>query len=142
MDRINKCMEELQIQPPEKSNKEHEKFIAGKIDNVIGTLNLVLIKPRSSNTLLCLGAPLFLNFTSNSNIKSEYILLGYIDDIFGPIKEPMYSVTIKCDPIHILNVNTLVYYFPNDENTKHICVQYSKDETINKEKYYVRMLKY
>lgn len=135
-------MEELQIQPLEKSKEEQEKFIAGKIDNVIGTLNLVLIKPHSSNILLCLGTPLFLNFTNNSNIKSECILLGYIDDIFGPIKEPMYSVPIKCNPAHILNVNALVYYFPNNIDTKHIHIQCSKDETINKEKYYVRVLKY
>ena len=140
MDQINKCLEELRIQSSGQHNEKQENYVAGKINNVIKTLDIVVVKPYSSKYLLYFGSPLFLSSLNYSDCKSDYALLGYIDDIFGSIGEPMYSVSVKCDLTKILDVEAPVYYFLNNPSTAHMYVEYVLDETINKEKYNIRML--
>lgn len=133
-------MEELRIQSSGQHNEKQENYVAGKINNVIKTLNIAVVKPYSSKYLLYFGSPLFLSCLNYSDCKSDYMLLGYIDDIFGSIAEPMYSVTVKCDLTKILDVEAPVYYFPNNPSTAHMYVEYMLDKTINKEKYNITML--
>lgn len=73
------------------------------IYNVIKTFNIVIIKPCFLDIQLYIKTSLFLICSDFQN-KSKYILLGYINDIFGSIKEPMYFVTIKCNATDILNI--------------------------------------
>ncbi|XP_031830575.1 uncharacterized protein LOC116426154 [Nomia melanderi] len=122
MDQMNKDFKDLKLQAYNESNENEGEYLAGNINNVIETLNVVLVKPFSLDTLLYFETPLFLKCTSVQNSETKYVFLGYIDDIFGSVGEPMYSVTLKCNLRDMLNINTEVYYFPNDPNTLHINV--------------------
>ncbi|CAD1476606.1 unnamed protein product, partial [Heterotrigona itama] len=105
---MNKYFERLSIESCLEHNQENNKHLAGEIKNIIKTLYipLAVVKPCSLNTLLYIGTPLFLNCTNFYDNESRYTLLGYIDDIFGSVGEPMYSVSIKLNPtIDILNIN-------------------------------------
>ena len=130
VDQMDECFKELRIQ----TEREH---LAGNISSIIETLNVVLVKPFSSDILLYFGTPLFLNCTNDRSSVAKYTLLGYIDDIFGSIGEPMYSITIKCNPKEVLNLNAQVYYFPNDPDTLHMYVEHTVDNTFNNRKYSV-----
>ena len=130
VDQMDECFKELRIQ----SEREH---LAGNISSIIETLNVVLVKPFSSDILLYFGTPLFLNCTNDRSSVGKYTLLGYIDDIFGSIGEPMYSITVKCKPKEVLNLNARVYYFPNDPDTLHMYVEHTVDDTFNNRKYSV-----
>lgn len=138
MDRVNKYLNNLKIQENVESNGKQDGHLVGNIDNVIETLNVVLVKPISSDSLLYFGTPLFINCMNLPKSDRKYILLGYIDDIFGSIEEPMYSVTTKSDLYDTLDVNTEVYYFPNSPSTLHMYVEHTIDESSNKKKYRVR----
>lgn len=132
--RINKIFKELRIQTNLEYNKEDTQ-LAGKINSIIETLNTVLVQPIAPDILLYFGTPLFLNQSMSQNCRTKYILLGYIDDIFGSIGEPIYSITMKSNPKDILNINAHVYYFPNNPSTVQVYVEHTIDKISNKEKY-------
>ncbi|XP_076625307.1 uncharacterized protein LOC143343867 [Colletes latitarsis] len=129
MNQISKLFKEIKIQNNIEYNEEKDEQFAGQIDNIIQELNVVLVKPFSSDSLLYFGTQLFLKY------GTKYTLLGYIDDIFGSIGKPMYSVTIECNPEDISIVNTQVYYFPNNPSTSYMYVKQMIDEASKKEKY-------
>ncbi|XP_053980258.1 uncharacterized protein LOC128877186 [Hylaeus volcanicus] len=118
INQVTKLFTKLQIQSNIKYNEEKDEHLAGNIINIIQTLNIVLVKPISPDYLLYFGTPLFLNCTNPEICGTKYKLLGYIDDIFGSIGDPMYSITMMCNPKDIMNINTRVYYFPNNPSTE------------------------
>ncbi|XP_026672260.1 uncharacterized protein LOC113464760 [Ceratina calcarata] len=134
MDQVNRCFEELKIECHE-AKGEH---LVGKIISIIGMLNTVIVKPHSPNILLDFGTPLFIVNTDFNNVKVKYKLLGHIDDIFGPIGEPMYSVTLRYNLKSVLNLNT--YYFPDNPNTGHICVEHIINNVSKNQKYITRKI--
>lgn len=137
---MNKCFEKLSIESCLKYNEEKNKHLAGEIKKIIETLcvPLAIVKPSSLNTLLDIGTPLFLNCTSLHDNESRYIPLGYIDDIFGSVEEPMYSVSIKLNSmIDILNINAKVYYFPNHPNTSCMYIEHTIDK-MSKRRYNIK----
>ncbi|XP_015431253.1 PREDICTED: uncharacterized protein LOC107187625 [Dufourea novaeangliae] len=138
MDQMNKWFQNLRIQEHRDYNGEQDEYLAGYINSVIETINTVLVKPFSSDVLLYFGTPLFLNCMNFKNSKTRCVFLGYIDDIFGSVGEPMYSITVKCDPRNVLNINAKVYYLPNNPRTLHMYVEHTVDEVSNKEKYSIR----
>lgn len=130
VDQMDECFKELRI------HTERER-LAGNISSIIETLNVVLVKPFSSDILLYFGTPLFVNCANDRSSVGKYTLLGYIDDIFGSIGEPMYSITMKCKPKEVLNLNAEVYYFLNDPDTSHMYVEHTVDDTFNNRRYSV-----
>lgn len=113
---MNKYFERLSIELCLEYNVKKNKHLAGEIKNIINMLYILLavVKPCSLNTFLYIGIPLFLKYTNYHNNELRYTLLGYIDDIFGSVGKPMYSVSVNLNPrINILNINAKVYYFLN-----------------------------
>ncbi|XP_076246830.1 uncharacterized protein LOC143186886 isoform X1 [Calliopsis andreniformis] len=133
INQLNDFFKKLDLQPS--TNEEKKQQLVGNINNIIEALNVVLIKPFSSKTLLYLGTPLFLNGTDIQNSGTKFTLLGYIDDIFGSIAEPMYSVTINCNLKHMLNTDTQVYYFPNNPDTLYMYIEHKVNNVTNNGKY-------
>ncbi|KAG7199585.1 hypothetical protein KM043_014191 [Ampulex compressa] len=70
-------------------------YPAGKIDKIITSLSRLIIQPLSTDKLLCLGSPLFLERFDTQGSETRNYLLGHIDDIFGSIHNPLYSVDIE-----------------------------------------------
>lgn len=136
--RINEIFKKLKVRNKLERNEETEQHVAGNINNIIETLNIVLVKPFSSDSLLYLGTPLFLNCVTIQNSGTKYTFLGYIDDIFGSVAEPMYSVTMNINPKTILNINSEVYYFPNNPNTLHMYIEHTVNNASNKGTYRIR----
>ncbi|XP_046832764.1 uncharacterized protein LOC124430365 [Vespa crabro] len=109
----------------------NDKYLAGTIRSIITSMGLVLIQPSMSN-LLYLDTPLFVyNPNSQNQSFTNYVYLGKIDDIFGSVKEPMYSVSSLLEEISILNVGDQVYFLLNDPNTKFMSVEHKLNNTFN-----------
>lgn len=136
--RINECFEGLKIQSYIESNERKSELLVGTINNIITSLCIVIVKPFSADILLYIGTPLFLLHKDLRTGKSKYALLGYIDDIFGSVGEPMYSVAMKCNPTDISNINAQVYYFPNHPNTLHMNIQHIVDTKSKEGKYKIK----
>ncbi|CAL7943633.1 unnamed protein product [Xylocopa violacea] len=139
LDQMSKYFEQLNIQSYLKHNEEKNEYLAGIINNIIDTLCIVVVKPHSPDILLYIGTPLFLINTNSQHSKSKYKLLGYIDDIFGPIGEPMYSVTINCNLTDVLNISKDVYYLPNHPNTLHMYVEHTTNKMSDRGKYNIKI---
>lgn len=94
-------------------------------------MDLVLIKPSMSN-LLYLDTPLFISNPNSQNQNStNYIYLGKIDDIFGSVNEPIYTVRYLLEEINILNVGDQVYFLLNDPNTEFMSIEHKLNGTFN-----------
>ncbi|XP_076661494.1 uncharacterized protein LOC143365312 [Halictus rubicundus] len=141
VDWVNKYLNNLKIQENVECNGKQDDYLAGNINSVIEALNVILVKPLSSDNLLYLGTPLFLSCKNFPNCDTKYEFLGYIDDIFGSIEEPMYSITMQCDLHDTLYINTKVYYFPNNPSTLHMYVEHTIDKISNKRKYRIKKKK-
>ncbi|XP_033340969.2 uncharacterized protein LOC117228963 [Megalopta genalis] len=138
MEWMNKYLKDLKIQENVGSKGKQGECLAGNITNIIKKLNVVLVKPYSSDILLYIGTPLFLNCSDSQNCETKYIFLGGIDDIFGSIEEPMYAINIKCDLYNNLNINAELYYFPDNPNTYSLHIEYTIDKSSDKKKYRLR----
>ncbi|CAK9801512.1 hypothetical protein ANTQUA_LOCUS2866 [Anthophora quadrimaculata] len=138
VDQLNKYFERLKIQSYVDHDEEKSKCFAGKINNIINILNIAIVKPCFSDILLYVGTPLFVICTNIENNRSKYTFLGYIDDIFGSIGEPMYSIAMKCSPTHALNIDEQVYYFPNLPNTLHMYLEHTTDKLCNNKRYNIK----
>ena len=139
---MNKYFERLSIEPCLEHNEEKNKHLAREIKNIINTLYvpLAVVKPCSLNTLLYIGIPLFLKCTNFYNNESRYTLLGYINDTFESVAEPMYSVSVKLNStIDILNINEKVYYFRNYPNTSRMYIEHTIDKMSNKRRYNIKI---
>ncbi|XP_076753352.1 uncharacterized protein LOC143424878 [Xylocopa sonorina] len=139
LDLMSKYFDQLNIQSYSKHNEEKNEHLAGIISNIIDTLRIVLVKPHSPDILLYIGTPLFLISTKSEHNKSKYKLLGYIDDIFGSIGEPMYSVTMNCNLTDALDISEHVYYFPNHPSTLHMYVEHTTSKTSDIRKYNIKI---
>ncbi|XP_078046392.1 uncharacterized protein LOC144474894 isoform X2 [Augochlora pura] len=122
-------------------DETHGERLGGHVTDIIESLNVVIVKVFSPHNLLFFGSPLFLHCSEVLNCKTEYMFLGYIDDIFGTIGEPMYSVQIKCNVKNILKNNAEAYYFPENPNTFAVTVERTRNKALNKIKYRLRKKK-
>lgn len=135
VEEVNKRFQDLKINSltnRSNRNKRESEQLAGTINKVITGLNTVLVQPVSPDNLLYFGTPLFLNSANLHKFKETgYLLLGYIEDIFGSIGEPMYSVNIVNKLTNQFNVGTDVYYFPDEFNTQLMYVEQTARNTFN-----------
>ncbi|XP_078038900.1 uncharacterized protein LOC144471070 [Augochlora pura] len=138
MDWMNKNLNNLKIQDNVGSNGIQSIFLAGNITDIFKNLNVVLVKPHSRDALLYVGTPLFLNCSHLKNYETEYIFVGCIDDIFGSIQEPMYSVRIKFNLFNILNINAELYYCSDNPKTYALLIEHTIDKFSDKKKYRLR----
>lgn len=94
-------------------------------------MGLVLIQPSKSN-LLYLDTPLFVSNPHSQNERStNYLYLGKIDDIFGCVSEPMYTVRSSLEEISILDVGDHVYFLLNHPNTEFMFVEHKLNNTFD-----------
>nr|XP_050862958.1 uncharacterized protein LOC127069689 [Vespula vulgaris] len=127
IDRINQYFTNLNINSNITKKKleinGNDKYLAGTIQSIITSMNLILIQPSMSN-LLYLDTPLFVSYPSSENQNStNYIYLGKIDDIFGSVNEPIYTVRSLLEEINILKVGDQVYFLLNDPNTEFMSIE-------------------
>nr|XP_033334757.1 uncharacterized protein LOC117225358 [Megalopta genalis]XP_033334758.1 uncharacterized protein LOC117225358 [Megalopta genalis] len=125
----------LKLQEDVGPDETHGERLGGHVTDIIQKLNVVIVKVLSPSNLLFFGSPLFLHCSEVKNCNTEFMFLGYIDDIFGSIGEPMYSVQIKCDVNNISNNNAEAYYFPDNPNTFALTVERIRNKLKNKTKY-------
>lgn len=135
VDRINKSFKDLNIDcsttKMESDGLKDDKYLAGSIQRIISTMGLVLIQPLLPN-LLYLDSPLFLCDSNSQDKKHEnYIYLGKIDDIFGSISEPMYTVYPTLETMNILNIGDEVYFLPNNPDTKFMSLKCTSNNTFS-----------
>lgn len=135
VDRINKSFKDLSIDcsttKMEPSGIKDNKCLAGNIQRIISTMGLVLIQPLLPN-LLYLDSPLFLCNSNSQDKKHEnYIYLGKIDDIFGSVNEPMYTVYPTLETMNILNIGDEVYFLPNNPDTQFMSLKCTSNNTFS-----------
>ncbi|XP_015126746.1 uncharacterized protein LOC107048193 [Diachasma alloeum] len=99
----------------------------GKVENVIATMGLALIESTSSTVLLDIDTPVFIILPSTplDEENPEYELLGEIDDIFGSIGRPMYSVRLTHEILgrSSLMIDSFVYLLSSHPNTNVLRVE-------------------
>lgn len=143
VDGVNTSFKNLKITPfVEGSEKTGDTMqLAGTIINTIPWMNTVLIKPLSSTDLLYLGTPLYLDNKAAQTCTCKNLHpLGYIDDIFGSIKDPMYCMELCPGSGNLLKAGEQIYYSQNNPDTKFMYVEHTKEHNTVKHRIKTRKM--
>ncbi|XP_015603951.1 uncharacterized protein LOC107271900 isoform X2 [Cephus cinctus] len=115
-------IEKLSIHPG-CSKQNDMKKCAGEITSILNTLGVVIIQPQLT-IILNISTPLYLCNPDSQDLDNiNYIFLGSIDDVFGHILEPRYSVYYSRESTSFLRIGASVYYNSNDPKSQLCCVE-------------------
>lgn len=94
-------------------NEKSDRVRFGQVEAVIESSGIATVTPQETEKFLHLGTAVYIqkSVPGLDREKDQYLLIGHIEDIFGPVKSPMYAVkllTAECG--ESIACGDLVYY--------------------------------
>ncbi|XP_011311534.1 uncharacterized protein [Fopius arisanus] len=107
--------------------------VFGKVENIIESMHLALVQATSNAVFLDIDTPVFVVLPSSLEDDSnpEYVLLGEVDDVFGPVGSPTYSVKLMGSIDKSNLIDSFVYLLSNHPNTNLLRVESTRDKKYN-----------